>query len=220
MFRSTSFIGSLAFVLILGIAWLFPGALFAHCDTFSGPVLIEAQKALTTGNVTPLLKWVKPDCEETIKKAFDEALKKRTADQKKADNAFFETLIRIHREGEGASFTGIKPVGTKLPPAIVAADKALETGSSKALTELLIKDLTEKVQSRFTLALEKKRTSERSVAQGREYVEAYVEYVHYVEALSRLLTKEGGHCGDENEGAKAAPGSCSSCGSSCGDHEK
>ena len=197
-------------VIILVLVWFSPQPLFAHCDTFTGPVLIEAQKAIETGKVTTLLKWVKPDHEETIKKAFDEALKNRKTDLKKADNTFFETLIRIHREGEGAPYTGIKPAGTELPPAIVAADKALETGTSKVLIELLVKDLAQKVQAKYTKALEKRKSMDKSVAEGREYVEAYVEYVHYVEAISELIADEGGHQ-HEAERAKDAHDKCSSC---------
>lgn len=210
MFRFNSSFSKFSFVLFLALVWFFPKPLFAHCDTFAGPVLIEAQKALENGKVTPLLKWVKPDREEAIKKAFDEALKNRKTDKKKADNAFFETLIRIHREGEGAPYTGIKPAGTDLPPAIVAADKALETGSSKALVELLVKDLTQKVQAKYQNALEKRKNVDKSVADGREYVEAYVEYVHYVEAISELLAEEGGHH-HEAEGAKDKQEKCPSC---------
>ncbi|MFZ2958604.1 MAG: DUF6448 family protein [Candidatus Ozemobacteraceae bacterium] len=198
------------FVLFLVFASFAPKVLLAHCDTFSGPVLIEAQKALETGKVTPLLKWVKANQEETIQKAFDEALKKRKADKEKADNAFFVVLIRIHREGEGAPFDGIKPAGTALPPAIVSADNALGTGSSKELVDLLTKNLVQKVQAKYNHALEKKQTVDRSVAEGREYVKAYVEYVHYVEAISELLAEEGAHH-HESEGAKAEPSKCSSC---------
>lgn len=210
MFRSVSFLQNLGLALILASAWLAPGVLLAHCDTFAGPVLLEAQKAMETGDVTPLLKWVKPDREEVITKAFDEASKNRQTDQEKADHAFFEILIRIHREGEGAPFTGIKPAGTELPPAIVAADQALETGSSRALTDLLARDLMAKVRARFERALEKKRSAGRSVALGREYVAAYVEYVHFVEGLSGLLAGEGGH---HHEGGEPETSSdpCSSC---------
>lgn len=210
MFRFSSSFTKFSLVLFLALVWFSPQVLFAHCDTFAGPVLIEAQKAIEAGKVTPLLKWVKPDREEAIKKAFDEALKNRKTDKKKADNAFFETLIRIHREGEGAPYTGIKPAGTELPPAIVAADKALETGSSKALIDLLVKDLTQKVEAKYNNALEKRKTVDKSVPEGREYVEAYVEYVHYVEALSELLAEEGGHH-HEAEGAKDAHEKCPSC---------
>ncbi|NLI79786.1 MAG: hypothetical protein GX442_25500 [Candidatus Riflebacteria bacterium] len=210
MFRSAAILKNLVLILALSSAWLSPGVLLAHCDTFAGPVLIEARKALETGDVTPLLKWVKPDREEVIKKAFAEASKNRKTGQKEADHAFFEILIRIHREGEGAPFTGIKPAGTELPPAVVAADQALETGSAKALIDLQAKDLAGKVQARYDHALAKKRSAARSVAQGREFVAAYVEYVHFVEALSGLLAGEAGphHEGGEPE---TGTGPCSSC---------
>jgi hypothetical protein len=48
--------------------------------------------------------------------------------QKLADMYFFETLVRIHRAGEGASYTGLKP-GAEIDPAIAMADEALESGS-------------------------------------------------------------------------------------------
>ncbi|EKD81247.1 MAG: hypothetical protein ACD_39C01893G0002 [uncultured bacterium] len=198
------------FVLLLGFTLFAPNILLAHCDTFAGPVLIEAQKALETGKVAPLLKWVGANQEETIKKAFDVALKNRIADRKKADDTFFEVLIRIHREGEGAPFDGIKPTETALPPAIVAADKALVSGSSKELVDLLTEELVQKIQAKYNHALEKKKSADNSVAEGREYVEAYIEYVHYVEAVSELLAEENGHH-HESEGAKTEPGKCSSC---------
>ena len=210
MLRFASFPRNLVFVLVLVSVWLSPGILSAHCDTFAGPVLLEAQKAMKTGDVTPLLKWVKPEREGVIEKAFVEALKNREVDREKADNAFFEILIRIHREGEGAPFTGIKPLGTELPPAIAAADKALETGSSQELIDLLARDLVRKVRASYQRALEKKRSAEKSVALGREYVAAYVEYVHFVEALSGIRAGGDGHqqkCGE----AKTGSDSCSSC---------
>jgi hypothetical protein len=45
-----------------------------------------------------------------------------------ADMYFFETLVRIHRAGEGEPYTGIKPAGRDLGPAVPAADKAIVDG--------------------------------------------------------------------------------------------
>jgi hypothetical protein len=42
---------------------------------------------------------------------------------------FFETRVCVHREGEGAAYTGLKPAGLDLGPDIPAADKALESGN-------------------------------------------------------------------------------------------
>ncbi len=206
-----NFAKPLTVVLLFGLIWLAPATVQAHCDTFAGPVLIEAAKAMETGNVTPLLKWVKADREGVIKAAFTAAIRNRTTDAKAADARFFETLIRIHREGEGAPFTGIKPAGTELPAAIVAADKALEIGSSRELTDLLTRSLVRKIREKFDHARAKKLLADKSVAQGREYVAAYVDYVHSVEAIADLLASEGGH---HHEGTTAADaqGQRSSCG--------
>ena len=204
-------------VLVMGLTLLTPAVAVAHCDTFSGPVLIEAQAALKTGNVTPLLKWVPEKHEKQIKTAFSEVLQKRGADPQTADASFFEILVRIHREGEGASFSGVKTPGTVLPPAILAADKALAVGSSQALIGLLAKDLVRSVRSKYHRAMEKKRLADHSVAEGREYVAAYIEYVHYVEAISNLLSEKQGH---GSEGTPKTPGACSTSGASCGGHKE
>ena len=39
-----------------------------------------------------------------------------------SDQFFIKTLVRVHRAGEGAPYTGIRPAGTDLGPAIPAAD--------------------------------------------------------------------------------------------------
>ncbi len=195
------------FAVMLGV--LLPATLQAHCDTFAGPVLIEAKTALEKGDVTPLLKWVKPEMEESIRTAFDVALRTRRTDRETADRTFFEHFVRIHREGEGAEYTGIKPIGTDLPPAIVAADRAIESGSSRELVEILTRDLLRSVQEKYRHTLEKKRVSETSVAAGREYVAAYVEYVHYVEALSNLMNESGGH--HDKKKTAGEPGNSGSC---------
>lgn len=203
----TGAIRTVLFLTVLSI--LIPSGLYAHCDTFAGPVLIEAKSALEKGDVTPLLKWVKPEMEESIRTAFDVALRTRRTDGERADRAFSEHFVRIHREGEGAEYTGIKPIGTDLPPAIVAADRALETGTSRELVEILTKDLLRSLQAKYRQTLEKKRFAEMNVAVGREYVAAYVEYVHYVEALSNLMNESGGH--HENVGTAGEAGGWGSC---------
>jgi hypothetical protein len=99
----------------------------AHCDTMNGPVVKDAQAALAKGDVTPVLRWVTPDKEREIREAFQHTLTVRAlgpAAQKLADRFFFETLVRIHREGEGAPYTGLKRGGVEIEPAIAASDKA------------------------------------------------------------------------------------------------
>jgi hypothetical protein len=87
--------------------------------------------ALAAGDVTPVLKWVPVNDEQLIRTAFQNTMQVRKLGgqaQKLADMYFFETLVRIHRAGEGASYTGLKP-GAEIDPAIAMADEALESGS-------------------------------------------------------------------------------------------
>jgi len=164
----------------------------AHCDTLDGPVIESARHALTTGDVTPLLKWVPIDDEQLIRTAFKNTVEVRKLGgqaQKLADMYFFETLVRIHRAGEGASYTGLKP-GVEIDPAIALADKALESGSADKLVGILTDATAKGIRERFHRALETKKHADESVTAGREFVEAYVIFTHYVEELHAL--KKGG----------------------------
>jgi hypothetical protein len=100
-----------------------------------------------------------------------------------ADMYFFETLVRVHRAGEGAPYDGIKPAGTDLGPAVNGADKALETGSVESLVMLVNREAAEGIEKRFNQAIELKKHESESVEASRKYVGAYVEYVHYVEGV-------------------------------------
>jgi hypothetical protein len=75
--------------------------------------------------------------EAQIKEAFLKTLAVRKLNhdaQKLADMYFFETLVRIHRVGEGVEYSGLKPAETEVEPGIAAADKSLESGSDKELS--------------------------------------------------------------------------------------
>src|SRR5512135_1543516 len=101
--------------------WATPAA--AHCDTLDGPVVSAARKALDTGDINLVLAWTQKNDEKEIRSAFDKARAVRKAGgQAKdlADTYFFETLVRVHRAGEGAPYTGLKPTG-ETEPAIAAA---------------------------------------------------------------------------------------------------
>lgn len=172
------------------------GMVFAHCDTMDGPVIIEAQAALERGDVTPTLKWVKPDDEAEIKHSFEQAqaVRKLGPQAKEvADMRFLETLIRVHRAGEGAPYTGIKPAGTEIDHAVAAADKGLEKGTDGGVTEMLAGAMRQGIQTRLARVRETKQHANDSVAAGREYVAAYVEYVHYVEALHQAIIGQASH---------------------------
>lgn len=173
-----------------------PGSASAHCDTLNGPVVAAARLALQKGDVTPVLRWVKAADEPEIRHAFEQTLAVRKAGpqaQELADRYFFETLVRVHRQGEGAPYTGLK-AGTDLHPAVEAADKAIENGSVERATQLVTGDIATGIRRRFTRVVEARAHADESVAAGREFVEAYVEYVHYVENLHLIATgKTAGH---------------------------
>lgn len=163
------------------------GPASAHCDTINGPVVAAARLALEEGDVTPVLKWVKAGAEAEVRTAFTQALAVRKAGPQArdlADRYFFETLVRIHRAGEGAPYTGLKPATTPAEPAVAAADKALDgSGSVDALVQLVAGDVAGGIRQRWQRAEDARKHANDSVEAGRRYVEAYVDYVHYVETL-------------------------------------
>jgi hypothetical protein len=167
---------------------LFPPMMSAHCDTKAGPVIADARVALETGTITPVLKWVKPAHEAEVRAAFNKSLKVRTQSaeaQDIADEYFFETLVRLHRAGEGAPYTGLKPAEAA-EPIVVTADKMLETGAVGPAIQDLQNAIAEGVRYRFARTVKARKRAGDSVASGREYVAAYVEFVHYLEALDRI----------------------------------
>jgi hypothetical protein len=162
---------------------------YSHCDTLDGPVVKDARLALEKGDVTPALKWVKKEAEPEIRAAFQVALIERAKNKEaaeRADTRFFEALVRAHRSAEGVPFTGLKPAGS-IELIVAETDKALELGYIDDLTAKMSQHLINEVKRRFEYALEKKKHMNESVDAGREYVEAYIEYVHYVEALHNAI---------------------------------
>jgi len=170
---------------IISIVFLLPALVFGHCDTINGPVIQVAKKALEEGNVDLVLIWVQKKDEDKIRNAFWEALAKRRDPQNKgeADMRFFETLVRIHRQGEGVPYTGIKFTDNEVDPAILAADKAIENGSAEGLIRDTSLEMASGARRLFDEVVEKNKHRNESVASGREYVEAYTQFIHYVEGL-------------------------------------
>jgi hypothetical protein len=85
------------------------------------------------------LIWVEDKDEAEIRTAFEQTLAVRALSTQARELAdrFFETLVRVHRAGEGEPFTGLKPAGRDLGPAIAAADEAVRVGSVEAVNRLL-----------------------------------------------------------------------------------
>lgn len=172
-----------------------PRDVYAHCDTLEGPVVKTARIALENKDISPLLKWVKAEDETTIREAFQKTLAVRKMGPEARDLAdlyFFETLVRIHRAGEGAPYTGLKP-GDHVDPAVALADKALRTGSADQLVKTLTAAVGKGIHKRFTRTMETQKHADENVAAGREFVEAYVVFTHYVEGLHAIVKGADNH---------------------------
>ena len=181
---------------------------FGHCDTLDGPVVTLARKALETENVNHVLPWVRRDDEAEIRLAFDHALSVRKLGSRArelADTHFLETLVRVHRASEGAPYTGLKPAGADLGPAVPAADKALEDGSIEVVVRLLADAVRAGVHRHFHAVMARRKFEVNDVAAGREYVAAYVPYVHYVEQLWEAATGGPAHPHHAGHGVQEVP---------------
>ena len=163
---------------------LTPHISFAHCDTKDGPVVAAAIKAIKQNNIDYALIWVKPEYEKEIQEAFNSIMKVRTLSpeaEKLADNYFFETLVRLHRSGEGMSYTGIKPAGIPVDKKILAADKSIAMENLSPLNDLVPKDKWAELKKRFEKVMSLKNYDVKNIPAGREYIEAYVQFFHFAE---------------------------------------
>ena len=185
-----------ATVLAAGLAAWPAGPAQAHCDSMNGPVILEAQAALEKGDVTPVLKWVGPKDEAAIKAAFAQSVAVRAKGpeaRQLADRYFLETLVRLHRAGEGAPFTGI--TDEPVPHVIAMADGALAKGSADGMIGHIGEHLAKAIREKFDRAAAAAAHKDDSVDAGREFVAAYVSYVHYVEGIHTAMMA-GGHHGE------------------------
>lgn len=156
----------------------------AHCDTMDGPVVADAKKAIGQNNVNYILKWIRPENEKEVIEAFNLTMKVRGLgnDAKQlADKYLFETLVRLHRNGEGMSYTGVKPSGTPIDEKIKAADKSIETGDLSPLKKMVPRENIAGLTERFNKVMSLKAFNVNDVKAGREYIESYVQFFHYAE---------------------------------------
>jgi hypothetical protein len=127
----------------------------------------------------------------------------------------------VHRAGEGAPYTGLKPAGRDLGPAIPAADRAIETGSVGPLETLLTEALVSGIRTRFDQVREAKAQAGQAgtgVEAGRRYVRAYVTFIHYVERLYEAArTSPDGHFAEADHAGTASSGDSRAPASSAGD---
>lgn len=183
-----------AAALALLAAAVSPAPLLAHCDSLDGPVVTDARAALASGDPAAVLKWVRAGDEAEIRAAFARTLAVRELGGEAAalaDTWFFENLVRIHRAGEGAPYTGLAPAGSA-EPGIAAADRALADGSVEALIAQLAEHARGGVAARFERVAAAKRHAGHGVEAGRAWVAAYVDYIHYVEGIHAAIERAPG----------------------------
>ena len=188
-----------------GLATALAAAAWAHCDTTNGPVIRDATAGLEKGDITPILKWVRKDTEAEVRAAFAKARAVRTKGveaRELADRYFLETLVRLHRAGEGAPYTGIKDEPAE--PIVAMADNALADGSADAIIHEIGGHMAAALREKFKQALDARKSQDRSVEAGREYVDAYVAYMHFVEALHAAITSAGDRHGAAPDAAPPA----------------
>jgi hypothetical protein len=170
-----------------------------HCDSLDGPVVAAAKRALEAGRVDLVLPFVPADGESDVTKAFDEAMALRGQSPQAAalaDRWFFENVVRIHRAGEGAPYTGLKPAGLGEGPVIPLAERALETGSPDELIGVLHALVADQVTHRLNHALQLRASADTGVAQAREYVEAMLGlqvWSHKLYLATQQAAHDGGH---------------------------
>ncbi len=185
----------------------------AHCDTLDGPVVKTGRAALDANDVAPALAWVKPEHEKEITAAFQAAIAARKGDatrREATDHRFLETLVRVHRAGEGAPFSGLKPVGDGVGAAVQAADRAIVARDVAPVERVLAEAVRSGLHERFAAVVSRPPPG-KDVAAGRAWVDAYVKYVHYVERLEQLARgggdAHGGAGHDDGDYGDAAHGS-------------
>jgi len=183
-FRTTASI-----LLILMLTAFIGSPAFAHCDSYDGPVVKDAMKALKTNNVSLVLKWVNENQSQEITALFNKTYSSRN-DNKEIytiiEKHFLETLVRLHRETEGAPYTGLKPAGTT-KEIIKLTDNTITTGSANEMISKLNNHIEKVIKEKYQKVSELNKVKDISVEKGREYVKAYIDYTHTVEAIHNIL---------------------------------
>jgi len=70
---------------------------------------------------------------------------------------------------------------------------ALSSGSGKKLAQQMADAISDGILKRLSLVLDRKKHAAESVESGREFVQAYVDYIHFVESINRLASDGVSH---------------------------
>ena len=173
-----------------------------HCDSMDGPVVTAARQALEAEDVRLILPYVPKDAEAEVIQAYDKVVRVRKDGalvRDVADMYFFETVVRVHRAGEGAPYTGLKPAGLSEGPVIPVAEKAIETGDPDELLDTLATMVRAAIKQKFERVMYLKQHADASVDAAREYVEVMLGLQVYAHKLYLAIQSEP-HAGHHNHG--------------------
>ncbi|HLU90254.1 MAG TPA: DUF6448 family protein, partial [Cyclobacteriaceae bacterium] len=169
-----------AAVLLAAMMLAFTVPTYAHCDSYDGPVIQDAYKALDQEDVSYVMKWIFEDQEAEITSLFNKTVNLKQGDAEVygiVEKHFLETLVRLHRETEGAPYTGLKPAGSTAP-IVQMADNSIENLEVKTLLTNLGNHIQAVITDKYNKVAELSTVKDNSVAEGRAYVVAYVDYTH------------------------------------------
>ena len=191
-----------AVIVVSAFAYAQPAQ--AHCDSYQGPVVLAAQKALETANVKLVLVYVRPDDEAELTAAFNHAIQVRKLGgeaKKLADQFFFETTVRLHRQGEGAAYTGLEDEA--VPASIQGAGKAMQTGKLDAVNQMLNQAVAQGLAEKYAAVAQARANAKKlgTVAALREQAEAELMFEKYVYALYTAATSTEVHSEGGGEAA-------------------
>lgn len=161
-----------------------------HCDSLDGPVVTAARHALTAADVNVVLPYVPAEGEPEVREGFTRVLPIHQAGGAAADVArqwFYETVVRIHRAGEHAPYTGLKPAGLDVGPVIPLAEKAIESADTDELYRLLAADLHTELTRRLDHVAQLAAAKGASVPAARAYVEAMLGFQVYSHQIYQML---------------------------------
>ena len=168
-----------------------------HCDSLDGPVVRAAREALEWEDQERILAYVPAEAEAELRAAFEMVMKARTQGfeaKAVAERYFYETAVRLHRAGEGAPFTGLKPAGLDVGPVIPIAERAITREDPTRLIEILVETLQGEIVDRFAVAMKRKHEI-RDLADERSYVSAMLAlqvWAHKVHGCMTQQTHEHG----------------------------
>lgn len=183
------------FYLTVIIVLFSAGIAGAHCDSYDGPLIRDALKALNDNNVSLVLKWISPSQEEEITSLFNTTYNLKDGNKEVyaiVEKHFLETLVRLHRQTEGAPFDGLKAAGTT-KPITVMSDEAINSGDGEELITALTNHISKVVREKYNAVAVLEKTKNNSPEEGRRYVKAYIDYTHTVEGLHDIIEMKHEH---------------------------